>query len=56
MLIGDTSGVLHIGPGQHIHVNNLPKSELLVNIYVYEDGMLTLPPNIECRGVSLYIM
>ena len=52
---GDKSGNLHIGPGQTAIVNHPDNMEFLVNVYVYEGGILILPPEFICYDISFYI-
>ena len=52
---GDKTGSLHVGDGQTVVVNHPDNMEFLVNIYVYEGGILILPPSFICYDVSFHI-
>ena len=55
MFEGDKTGNLHIGPGQTAVANHPDNMEFLVNVYVYAEGTLILPPEFICNDVSFYI-
>lgn len=52
---GDTSGVLHVGPGQTVIVQHPEDLEFLVNVYVYENGILILPTDFICYNIEMHI-
>lgn len=52
---GDTTGTLHVGPGQMAVVQHPEDLELLVNVYVYEDATLYLPSDFICHNIDLHI-
>lgn len=52
---GDTTGVLHVGPGQTVIVQHPEDLEFLVNVYVYENGILILPTDFICYNIDMHI-
>ena len=55
IFVGDKTGVLHIGPGQHAVVQHADDLEFLVNVIVYEGGSLFLPKSFMCVGITITV-
>jgi hypothetical protein len=51
--IGDTTGVLHVGPQQTVIGQFADEGEFEINTYVYQDGMLHLPKSFLCREIQI---
>ena len=51
--VGDTTGVLHVGPGQTVIGQFADDGEFEVNTYVYKDGVFHLPKSFLCRKIKL---
>ncbi|KAH3816392.1 hypothetical protein DPMN_117908 [Dreissena polymorpha] len=52
---GDSTGSLHVGPGQMAVVQHPEDLELLVNIYVYKGGKLVLPTDFICHNINIFL-
>ncbi|KAK3576661.1 hypothetical protein CHS0354_004945 [Potamilus streckersoni] len=54
-IIGDSTGVIHIGPGQMIRLQHPEGIEFMTNIYVYHGGTMVLPMRFECYKMEMHI-
>ena len=52
---GDSTGVVHVGPGQTVIVQHPQNLELLVHVHVYQGGKLVLPSDFICHDVDIHV-
>jgi hypothetical protein len=51
--VGDTTGILHVGPQQTVIGQFADDGEFEINTHVYEDGILHLPKSFLCREIQI---
>ena len=54
-ILGDSSGFMHVGPGQEVVISHQDDLPFMNDIYIYEDGILYLPPAFTCYDINIYV-
>ena len=53
--MGDSSGFMHIGAGQEVVISHQDDLDFMVDVYIYEDGLMVLPPSFTCYDINIYV-
>ena len=46
---------MHVGPGQEVVISHQDDLPFMNDIYIYEDGILYLPPAFTCYDINIYV-
>ena len=53
---GNSTGVVHVRPGQTVIVQHPQNLVLLVHVHVYQGGKFVLPSDFVCHDVDIHVL